>query len=334
MGYEVMDAGGTRHATVPNGSASPVEVIELTPDDAHAVPLATRPSAWRTALERARSADRSVPLAAGAALVVGALAGGLVTGARDAASLSADRQRSQLAVVAQVESSSARLQNATVRIDVTAHVTNLGSQPVDLVTPSRLAVGPPDERLAPGTGSSVRLQLRQPCGLVAERGLAVTVRTADGRLHEVPLRQSEPLGMLCASSTNPVLRVLARVEGTTERPVLVVTNPRAEPVRVSFASVVSQGSPAVNGLIAVLTEPAMPLVIGAGKQGRAILDVRATRCVKDLAAISQLSQISFPAVLVSRVNGLGAWGDPGTEDIGGSVDISLLVGQALVRACR
>ena len=334
MGYEVMDAGGTRHDTAPNESVPPIEVIELNPDDVHAVPLATRPAAWRTALARARAANRPVLLAAGAALVIGALAGGLVTGARDAASLTADRQRSQLAVVAQVESSSARLQNATVRIDVTAHVTNLGSEPVDLITPSRLAVGPSDERLAPGTGSSVRLQLRQPCGLAAERGLAVTVRTADGRLHEVPLRQSEPLGMLCASSTNPVLRVLARVEGTTERPELVVINPRAEPVRVSFASVVSQGSPAVNGLIAVLTEPAMPLVIGAGEQGRASLDVRATRCVKDLAAISQLSQISFPALLVSRVNGLGAWGDPGTEDIGGSVDISLLVGQALARACR
>ena len=334
MGYEVMDAGGTTDATVPNGSAPPVEVTELNPDDAPAVPLATRPSAWRTALARARSANRSVLLAAGAALVIGALAGGLVTGARDAASLSADRQRSQLAVVAQVESSSARLQNATVRIDVTAHVTNLGSEPVDLVTPSRLAVGPPDERLPPGKGSSVRLRLRQPCGLVAGRGLAVMVRTADGRLHEVPLRQSEPLGMLCANSTDPVPRVLARVQGTTERPVLVVTNPRAEPVRVSFASVVSQGSPAVNGLIAVLTEPAMPLAIGAGEQGRATLDVRATRCVEDLATISQLSQISFPALLVSQVNGLGAWGDPGTEDLGGSVDISLLVGQALARACR
>ena len=334
MGYEVMDAGGTRDATVHDGSPPPVEVTELNPDDVHAVPLATRPSAWRTALAHVRSANRPVLLAAGAALVIGALAGGLVTGARDAASLVADRQRSQLAVVAQVESSSARLRNATVRIDVTAHVTNLGSEPVDLVTPSRLAVGPPDERLAPGQGSSVRLRLTQPCGLVAERGLAVTVRTADGRSHEVPLRQSEPLGMLCASSTNPVLRVLARVEGTTERPELVVSNPRAEPVRVSFASVVSQGSPAVEGLIAVLTEPAMPLVIGAGQQGRAVLDVRATRCVKDLAAISQLREISFPALLVSRVNGLGEWGDPGTEDIGGSVDISLLVGQALARACR
>ena len=134
MGYEVMDAGGTRHDTAPNESVPPIEVIELNPDDVHAVPLATRLAAWRTALARARAANRSVLLAAGAALVIGALAGGLVTGARDAASLAADRQRSQLAVVAQVESSSARLQNATVRIDVTAHVTNLGSEPVDLIT--------------------------------------------------------------------------------------------------------------------------------------------------------------------------------------------------------
>ena len=321
-------------------------MVELGSDAAPAVRVAASPLVWQGALASVRSGRLSLLLLVGAALVVGALLGGFVAGQRNGASTVRDMQRSQLAVVAQIEASSASRQNANVRIDVTARVTNLGPGPVDLVRsqqaePSERSgelmaeqVGD-GERLQPGADASVRLQLIQPCGALARHGLSVRVRTADGRSHDVPLRSAGAegsFGMLC-DGARPVPPIRSRLEGTTARPVLVVTNPHAEAVRVSFASVVSQGSPPIDGLIAVLTEPAMPLIIGAGEQGRVTLSVRAARCVKDIGTISRLSQISFPSLIVTGTEGQLVKGDTGTEDIGGSVDLSLLVGQALARAC-
>lgn len=348
MGYEVMDAGGTSQTAVPGGSVPPGEVVELGPDVGATVPAAAPSPAWGRALARARSVRSSVLLAVAVALVVGALAGGFVTGQRNAASAAQDGQRSRLSVVAQIEASSASRENATVRIDVTARVRNLGPESVELVSSPQAVLSDRSgelmaeqtgggERLLPGADASVHLRLVQPCGAPARRGLSVRVRTADGRTHEVPLRSAGSdgsVGMLCDDGTTPAPPVQARLEGTTARPVLVVTNPRPEAVRVSFASVVSSGSPAVDGLVTVFTEPAMPRLIRAGEQGRVTLDVRATRCVKDIATISQLTQISFPSLVVVGANGLVLQEESGTEDIGGSVDISLLVNQALARACR
>ena len=346
MGYEVMDAKGTLGSTVTRGSVPPGEVVELGPYAGGTAPAATPPAAWGRALARARTVRPAVLLALVVALVVGALAGGFVTGQRKAASAAQDGQRSRLSVVAQIEASSASRENATVRIDVTARVTNLGPESVELVSSPQavlsdrsgeLMAEQTGEKLLPGADASVQLRLVQPCGAPARRGLSVRVRTSDGRTHEVPLRPAGSdgsVGMLCDDGTTPVPPVRARLEGTTARPVLVVTNPRTEAVRVSFASVVSSGSPAVDGLVTVFTEPAMPRLIRAGEQGRVTLDVRATRCVKDIATLSQLTQISFPSLVVVGANGLVLQQESGTEDIGGSVDISLLVNQALARACR
>lgn len=338
MGYEVMDAHGARTAPTGAGDVPPLDVVDLTPDDDPA-PAANADRPQRLAALWA--GRREIVLSVTVALVVGALLGGFVTGQRAAADQRAAR-RSQLAVVAQLESSSLSRQGAGVQADLTARVTNSGPEEVDVETtsatstPSRLnpvAVSG-GRALEPGESAAVRVLVLLQCGVTPLPDLAVTVRTADGRPHAVPLQPrygDGALTALCSDTSAAASLVTARVEGTLGRPVVVVENGGDTVVGVSFASVVSRGTPEVEGLITILTSPGMPLIVGAHRERSVVVNVRATRCASDLRTLSTLTEISRPSLIVTDSNGsVLQGGAPGGVT---SVDLSPLVSQALARAC-
>ncbi len=347
MGFEVMDARG---ASPTSTSTDPVVPFDLADDGTHVVdlgaahePAGDGPPSWRGSVDRLRSRGTGLLLPVAAALVLGALVGGFVAGQRSAADQRGARA-AQLAVVAQVESSSVAELRGTVRAELTARVTNAGPEPVGVATvplgtdPNPLTpvvvTGP--DRLAPGASSVVRVQVLLACGSATMPEVALQVRTADGRGHPVALQSTTAaagtLTALCADARGAGPAVRARLGGTTTRPVVTIANDGDVVVGVSFASVVSKGSPDVEGLVTILTAPAMPLIVGAHGERSAAVTVRARRCVRDVATLGQLSDISFPALIVTDSNGSvlqgGASGPTAT-----SVDLSLLVSQAVARAC-
>ena len=347
MGFEVMDARGASPTSTSTEPPIPVDLA----DEAHVVdlgvphePTGDGPPSWRVRFGQLRSRGDGLLLPVAAALVLGALLGGFVAGQRSAAD-QRDARASQLAVVAQVESSSVAELRGTVRAELTARVTNAGPEPVALATaprgtdPNRLApvvVTGPDQ-LGPGASSVVRVQVLLACGSATMPEVALQVRTADGRGHPVALQSTAAaagtLSALCADArgSGPA-SVRARLGGTTTRPVVTVANDGDVVVGVSFASVVSKGSPDVEGLVTVLTAPAMPLIVGAHGERSVAVTVRARRCVRDFATLGQLTDISFPALIVTDSNGRVLQGG-GSGPTATSVDLSLLVSQAVARAC-
>ncbi|MEO7745477.1 MAG: hypothetical protein ABIV05_04550 [Actinomycetota bacterium] len=347
MGFEVMDAHG---ATPTSSSTDPLVPFDLADDGRHVVdlgeshePAGEGPPSWRGSFDRLRSHGGDLVLPVAVALVVGALLGGFVAGQRSGAAR-LDARASQLAVVAQVESSSVAELSGTVRAELTARVTNAGPEPVAVATeplgtdPNPLTpvvvTGP--DRLGPGASSVVRVQVLLACGSATMPEVALQVRTADGRGHPVALQSTAAaagtLTSLCADArgTGPVVR--ARLGGTTSRPVVTVANDGDVVVGVSFASVVSKGTPDVEGLVTILTSPAMPLIIGAHGERSVAVSVRARRCVRDVATLGGLSDISYPALIVTDSNGRVLQGG-GSGPSASSVDLSLLVSQAVARAC-
>lgn len=350
MGHEVMDAHGGHQP--PSSGSAPVDIVDLGdvsdvsdlgPDDGPAVDgsreRTTGSPGWRGALSG--GGGRSVVLPLAVALVAGALIGGFVSGQRSAAD-QRSAQRAQLAVVAQVESSSGRHRLGVVRAELTARVTNTGPEPVEVESApggtepsrSRPVVVTGGGALAPGSSTTVRVQALVPCARADRPGpavtdLVVTVRTADDRTHGVPLAAASgtSLEALCGAATGPTARVSARLEGTLAQPVVVIDNEGAAVVGVSFDSVVSKGSADLEGLVTILTTPAMPLIVRAGRERGVAVDVRASRCVRDLDALGGLDDISSPQLIVTDANGAVLSG-------GGSVDLGLLVNQALTRACE
>lgn len=347
MGYEVMDAHGASPTSATSGHPTPVDlgddgadVVDLA--EPHG-PLDDGPGSTLGWFDRLRSRGDGMVLPVTAALVVGALLGGFVAGQRSAADRQ-DARRSQLAVVAQVESSSVEERNGALRAELTARVTNAGPEPVELTTtplgtdPSPLTpvVVTGTNRLGRGASSVVRVQLLLACGATTVPEVALQVRTADRRTHPVALRSSTgPAGSLeslCSDARGAGAGVRARLGGTTTRPLVTISNDGDAVVAVSFASVVSKVSSSVEGLVTILTDPAMPLIIGPDRERSVVITVRAGRCVRDVATLSQLSDISYPALIVTDANGgVLSGGDSGPT--ASSVDLSLLVSQAVARAC-
>jgi len=332
MGYEVMDAHGARQLSSGAIAPAPVDVVDLMADVGPAPPQPPAAPRWRTALAPGAAGGRGGLLPVAAALVLGALLGGFVSGQRTSADLRA-AARSQLAVVAQVESRSLSREAGGVQADLTVRITNSGPDEVDLDTqagasPNRLTpvVISGERQVGAGQSSTVRVQTLFACR--GTPAVVVTVRTADGRGHEVPLQPPSPDGSLvalCSGAANAG-SVSAGLAGTTTRPVVVVRNDGPAPAGVSFASVVSRGTPEVEGLVTILTTPAMPVVVQARGRRAVAVSVRATRCVRDLGVLARLGEISSPTLVVTDANGAVL---PG----GGSVDLGLLVSQALARAC-
>ena len=88
------------------------------------------------------------------------------------------------------------------------------------------------------------------------------------------------------------------------------------------------------GPVALLVWPRIP---AGGRFMRLVgapvaVDVRARRCVRDVATLGQLSDVSYPALIVTDSNGRVLQGG-GSGRTATSVDLSLLVGQAVARAC-
>ena len=348
MGFEVLDARGDSTAASSAVEPAPVDVLDL--DDDVTLTDTSEPPRWhraRSALGGVRHAGPEVLLPALAALVVGALLGGFVTG-QQAASDERTARRSELAVVAQVESSSISELAGSVRAEITARVTNSGPEPVELVTdvdgstpsedkPVVVTSDGESTGLAPGAGSSVRLAVKLACRGNSVPDLAVTVRTSDGRPHLVPLRSSgsvSTMSALCSNVSAATPSVDAWLRGTTARPVLVIVNGRDTAVRVSLGSPRSLNARALRGLLRVRVTPALPTLIGAGDQRQLPFEVEAVRCVEDLEVLSQLGEISSYPLVVSGPSGEPLPDESSRDALGTQVDLGLLVTQALARACR
>lgn len=335
MGHEVMDEQGAFGPSAAHAGPQARHVVDLGADDGPGepeVPRARSPR-WRGPL-----------LPVGAALVVGALLGGFVAAQQSAAAQQAQR-RAQLAVVAQVQAATVDRDGTRVSADLTVRVTNAGPEPVTVATqplgarPSvvQRVVVTGTGRLAGGSSQVLRVQVLLDCATAAASAPALSVRTADHRTHAVALLPSErsdesTLAAVCADAGDQAA-VRGRVVGTTDHPFVTVTNDGDIPVGVSFASVVSKGDPKVEGLVTLLTTPALPLVVAAHSERRVAISVRVARCVRDVATLAELADVSYPTLVVTDQNGrVLRGGERGPSAV--SVDLSLLVSQAAARTCN
>ncbi len=310
------------------------QVVDLSQDD-----LAPREDAPRGGRRWWRGVAPVV-----AALLAGAVLGGVVTHNRAEAAAQADR-RATLAVDARITGSvigGQRLGRA--RISLKARLRNLGPEPVevlvrpDYVVASReqpVVITGADPVIEPGGSTALAVELSVRCGQLPLPSLTAPVRTADGRTHEVPMRSAygDPVETLCGNVTAGTPWVSADVVGSTDEPMMLVTNGRRVAVRLDLPVRVSYGPNGVAGLLRVTSTPRLPLVVPAGGQRRVAIEVTATRCERDLEVLASLDTFANPALRVTSADGRPLDTSTSPDQVSTRVDLSTLVDQALARAC-
>ncbi|HEX8498881.1 MAG TPA: hypothetical protein VF661_16900 [Actinomycetales bacterium] len=331
MGHEVLSSHGetdlARSASEQRGGAA-LEVVELDDvDTAPPAPSSAPPTAPR------RPWRRQVAQLGAVAVVAGVLGGALVQ--ERAEDERAREQASTLAAsVVVTELSQGPWERSDVRIQMTARVQNLGPAPVR-VDPSpqidgrSVGAGPDGSRMVPAGGAlEVPVDLYVRCGA---RGLppteSVSLTTADGRAHEVPLQypfSSSPTRGACPgqgpSATDDVTAVLT---GTTQGPVLRVVNRTLRPLLVRLEgggnATPAQPFPTVR----LTTRPQLPLVLGVGGRTDIALQLDSDVCVRDVELLRPVGT----AVLAFR-------SEDGSYRSSRPIEgLEALVGAAAARAC-
>jgi len=353
MGFEVMDVGPPEADPDPPRPGRPRR-----PDEADVVDLAAIPAprsepgyagwqppapAWltsRTAVRTRTVVGLLVVLAAG--LVVG----GAWAGQHQRQQRVAERQAT-LAVTALTDSWTRLRWTRRPVVDVVVRLVNAGPLAVDVVPSDvgearrrgrpyvRSLVG--GLRVAPGRELAVSVLQRLDCWSSSPILLELPVRTADGVVHQVPVRRGGPQGLVprevCAEAAGD-LAVSADLAGSLRNPVLELRNGTSRPMTVSL----DPTSPLVraSGLlpVTVSTAPALPTTVGAYSTRLLRVTIRARDCAAD---VSDLQAAIGTGVLglVGR-SGSGADPDPSADPVRLplQVDLSALLGAALQRDCR
>ncbi|MGN6613303.1 MAG: hypothetical protein ACTHLJ_16165 [Angustibacter sp.] len=340
MGYEVLDTGRTSDGG--GAGLGPIDVVSLDdlPDPhehAGRPPGPPRLPDWVR-----RAAARISPVLA--LVLVAALAAGGATGAwvsherAAAAQDNAARGAVNAFALAVGLDNGASSGTGKTQVPVAVRIFNVGSRPLTIAaakgvgalvdTGSRVTVVTGDGVVRPGRDALVRVRATLDCDAMESLKLSVPVRSEDGTLHQLTVRDSDQ-GMLsqtpqavCNQETG-VEPMSVQLKGTLREPVLEITNGTGQPATVSLDS----GSPLTQGasqFLAITTRPALPVTVAPGATRRLALRLDVNGCHRDLTPLADGSGQSYIAL---RVDGAG-----GVTQMG--VDLSTLVGAALERSCR
>jgi hypothetical protein len=345
MGFEVLDVGarhGPEAASVPargHPGADP-DVVDLDalpdppPDDHRSRP------AGRTGLTGGRAARARLAIGLVAVLVAGIVAGGAWAGHVHKRQQAAERSAT-LAVTALTDSWTRVPWTRRPVVDVVVRLLNAGPLPVDVVG-STLGDRPRSTRpyirplvggLTVGRGNELAISVLQrlDCSSSVPVPLTVPVRTADGVVHDVPVRRGGPERLVprdvCLQDTEE-LGVTAELAGPLNRPVVELRNPSSGPVVVTVDPLVPADQPRP---VLVTTTPGLPVDVDPGATRRLALSIRAPTCVADAAQLQGAGQLALVARSVPVESSVGS-SAPERQSL--LVDVSTLVGAAVERACR
>lgn len=357
MGYEVLDSAGDAGATGRAGDAgatgrsdgtAPAEadVVDL---DSLPAPL-DQPSPWPARRRRLASAvARRAPViarprAALAAVVVttlavGALLGGLAVHRREVAGRLRAERAALLVDAALQTVDRVDQQSRSMLATLTVRLRNLGSRPVQVVTgpgPASGAIVTPlglnGGDVAAGAATVLTLRVSVGCeGAPAEVPLVVPVRTVDRRAHDVPVDlRSGSRGVGGATRLRDLVcnqdaGITTQVSGPVDAPVLRIHNRSDAGLRFTLDDTPVMPATELAGAavrVSVSTEPPMPVRIARGGSVDLRLVVRSRGCPG--------GGIQLPGGAYLQLVGQ----DPqGTNRYSSGLDIGVLVGAAIARAC-
>lgn len=339
MGFEVLDVGAGHEprlgAQADDGRSGGWRADDVLDLDALPEPASDDRGPTAPTWLRGRRMGR-VRLGVG---LVTVLVTGLVAGSAWAGHVH-DRQRAAersatLAVTALADSWTRVPWTRRPVADVVVRVVNTGPLPVDVVgstlgdrpRSTRPYVRPLVDglRVARGDELSISVLQRLDCSSGVPVPLAVPVRTADGVVHQVPVRRGGP-GQLVPSQVcdeaRPDLGVTARLTGSLRDPVVELRNPSSGTVLVTVET------PGKGRPVQVSTTPPVPVDVEPDATLRVGLSVRAPTCVRDAAVVQAAGNLTLEA------RSLPTMGAPAPQSQSVRLDVSALVGAAMQRACR
>jgi len=342
MGFEVLDVG-TRQPP-PVGSAwtgshsADADVVDLDalpeppPDDD--LPGPGGPS-W---LRRPTVTRGRLALALVAVLVTGLVVGAAWAGRVHERERAVERSAT-LAVTALADSWTRVPWTRRPVVDVVVRLVNTGPLPVDVVGSTlgdRPRTGRPyvrpligGLRVDPGDELSISVLQRLDCSSTVPVSLAVPVRTADGVVHQVPVRRGGVEGLVPqqACQEGQDLGVTVRLAGSLDRPVIELRNPSSGPVIVTVDPLVPLGQARP---VLVSTTPRLPVDVDPGSR-RLALSIRAPACIADPAEVQAAGDLALVARSLPSEASIGLPA-PARQSL--RLDVSALVGAAVQRACR
>jgi hypothetical protein len=345
MGYEVLDSGGSAGRGSPpqlggsgsgssggpgssggtdDGSRAAVDILEL---DVSAT-VADEPRAERR-LTRSGIAVSALVLAA---LLAGALIGGLVTQRRE----EDQQRRARAATIAATGIVSELTSDSGGSVAVlTSRLVNHGPLPIEVVTtggarPLGTTVSMVADSTTVDAGDTALLRVTAPLDCNesdVQDDVTVAVRTADQRMHQVsllmPFGTGQTLrGAVCEDSGEP-LSVEASLGSSINRPSLRLTNNGRTDLRISIVNGAALPPAEDGGPIAtVTTVPSMPLLVRAGDSREVRLVVRVRRCLNDLARLANGNYLELESISSRNIS------RPFDR-----VDIGPVIGAAMSRTC-
>jgi hypothetical protein len=353
MGFEVLDVGAGDEASAPPGPPRPRR-----PDEPDVVDLETLPPprserdddrwqppgpAWlgsRTAVRMRTTVGLLVVLTAGL------LAGGAWAGHHQRQQNVAE-QRAALAVTALTDSWTRLRWTRRPVVDVVVRLLNAGPLPVDVV-PSSFGDPRPSGsafvrslagglRVGPGRELAVSVLQRLDCASASALALEIPVRTADGVVHQVPVRRGGPERLvpreLCAEAPGD-LAVSAALSGSVGNPVLELRNGTSRRMTVAIDPTSPVARAAGMLPVSVSTEPALPTTVPAYSTAVIRVGVRARHCTADLADLEAAAG-SGVLGLIGRDADVEAHRTSAADAVRLElqVNLSALLGAALQRDC-
>lgn len=338
MGYEVLDAGGARDGG--GAGLAPIDVVALDDLPDPAGPSGRPPGRPRIPPWARRAAARLTPVLA--VVLVAALSLGLAGGAwfahRRSVSVQEAAARSTVSAFALAVGFDGDVGTDEQTVGTVAvRVFNVGGRSLSIAaaqgvgalvdTASRVTVITGDGLVQPGRDALVRVRVPVHCDAPTAVHLSVPVRSPDGTLHELPVRDTDQgvltqVSQAVCARTEPIDPVSVQLVGTLSRPVLQVTNASDRPVTVGLA----EGSalmPTASMHLTLTPEPALPVTVPARGSRQVALRLQVRGCHRDLAALADGGAGYF---------GLQIQGPEELNQMG--VDVSAIVGAALERACR
>lgn len=345
MGYEVLDSRGAGPADSGEGPPGAVDVVDLDIPNAIEPSLPQVPrlrrraeaavSAAANAVATAPRTTRRRAAAVATLVVVSVLVGALLAGVavrRQQQDQRDQERRGFLAAGATVTNYTPSENGNSTVVQLTVALNNYGPLPVDVVTtPAGQTGGTTVATVADSPtatrGATVAVLLTVPVeckDLEIDHGVTMPVRTADRRVHAVPVQM--PFGgeqtlreSTCAGSGR---RIHAAIGGPVSRPTLHLENNADENLDITLDA--TSGLPPLEDggrAVTVTTVPAMPVVLKPRGSRDLRLLVTARHCPADVGLLLSGSYLTVQAV------------SPDGQDLGSGVDIGALIGVALARVC-
>lgn len=345
MGYEVLDVGAPEAPVAPvapvsgpRPSATPEVVdLEFLPEAASTQAPLLAPSRLlgRTAVRTRTALVLLVVLAAGAV-------GGATWASSEQRRERAAEREATLAVTALADSWTRVRWIERPVVDVVVRLVNTGPLAVEVVGTS---YGDPPRRgglfvrelggglrVAAGGELAVSVLKRIDCGSAVPLSLEIPVRTADGVVHQLPVRRGGPdrlIPRVVCEQTSEDLSVMAELTGSLQRPVIELRNPLPRPATILPDPAQPIGA---SRAITITTRPLLPLDLPSGAVRRVALEVRARACLRDSVDIQTAGHTNLVALSEVPGSGQGSSLDTLRQPI--PLDLSAVVGAAVQRACE